>query len=549
MPDTALNTVSAVDQAIITQALIAAAHEMGVKLIRSAHSTIVREAEDCSSAILDARGNVVAQSELIPLQLGSIAHTFGPCAKITPPETLQEGDFYITNDPYNGGQHLPDVFLFSPIFVAGRLIGFSATVAHHIDLGGGAPGLNPDATDVHQEGIIFPPSRWNLDRDWRNDGALQRMVRANIRMPDHTIGDFEAQFAANQIGIERVRDLCARHGTDRVENAMTGMLDYAERRMRAALEAVPDGTYHGEDFLDDDGQGSGPLRIAATVTVKDSDIAVDFDGSSPQVKTNINSPFASTVGAALSVIKSALTSADLPFNSGCARAVTITAPHGSILNPIYPAPVRARLLPTYRVFNAVMKALAQAVPDRVIASGYDTTYACCLSHLGPKGYNIYLEIFGGGYGAGPANDGCNAVDSPLSNCGNIPIEAQDMAYPFFRVRDYSLVAGSGGEGRHRGGLGFQRIYEIAADDVTFAAYGDRFDIAPEGLFGGAPGGKAEAWIERDGEKIELLSKTSMPLLRGDLLVVRTGGGAGYGPAEDRSARHIARDLTDGYILE
>lgn len=548
MPDTALNPVSAVDQAIITQALIAAAHEMGVKLIRSAHSTIVREAEDCSSAILDARGNVVAQSELIPLQLGSIAHTFGPCAKITPPETLQEGDFYITNDPYNGGQHLPDVFLFSPIFIAGRLIGFSATVAHHIDLGGGAPGLNPNATDVHQEGIIFPPSRWNLDRDWRNDGALQRMVRANIRMPDHTIGDFEAQFAANQIGIERVRDLCARHGTDRVESAMTGMLDYAERRMRAALEAVPDGTYQGEDFLDDDGQGSGPLRIAATVTVKGSEIAVDFDGSSPQVNTNINSPFASTVGAALSVIKSALTSADLPFNTGCARAVTITAPHGSILNPIYPAPVRARLLPTYRVFNAVMKALAQAVPDRVIASGYDTTYACCLSHLGPKGYNIYLEIFGGGYGAGPANDGCNAVDSPLSNCGNIPIEAQDMAYPFFRVRDYSLVAGSGGEGRHRGGLGFQRIYEITADNVTFAAYGDRFDIAPEGLFGGAPGGKAEVWIERAGEKVELPSKTSMPLLRGDLLVVRTGGGAGYGPAGDRDARHTARDLTDGYIL-
>jgi N-methylhydantoinase B len=547
MADTALNTVSAVDQAIITQALIAAAHEMGVKLIRSAHSTIVREAEDCSSAILDAKGNVVAQSELIPLQLGSIAHTFGPCAAITPPETLQEGDFYITNDPYNGGQHLPDVFLFSPIFVAGRLIGFSATVAHHIDLGGGAPGLNPNATDVHQEGIIFPPSRWNLERDWRNDGALQRMVRANIRMPDHTIGDFEAQFAANQIGIERVRDLCAKHGTERVESAMTGMLDYAERRMRAALEAVPDGTYRGEDFLDDDGQGSGPLRIAATVTVKGSDLSVDFEGSSPQVKTNINSPFASTVGAALSVIKSALTSADLPFNTGCARAVTITAPHGSILNPIYPAPVRARLLPTYRVFNAVMKALAQAVPERVIASGYDTTYACCLSHLGPKGYNIYLEIFGGGYGAGPANDGCNAVDSPLSNCGNIPIEAQDMAYPFFRVRDYSLVAGSGGQGRHRGGLGFQRVYEITADEVTFAAYGDRFEIAPEGLFGGEPGAKAEVWIERDGARVEVPSKTSMPLRRGDLLVVRTGGGAGYGPVAERSAGDTERDRLNAYI--
>ncbi len=547
MPDTAFNSVTAVDQAIITQALIAAAHEMGVKLIRSAHSTIVREAEDCSSAILDAHGNVVAQSELIPLQLGSIAHTFGPCARITPPSELREGDFYITNDPYNGGQHLPDVFLFSPIFIDGRLIGFSATVAHHIDLGGGAPGLNPDATDVHQEGIIFPPSRWNLDRDWRNDGALQRMVRANIRMPDHTIGDFEAQFAANQIGIERVRDLCARHGAARVEAAMVEMLDYAERRMRAALQAVPDGTYHGEDFLDDDGKGSGPLRIAAKVTVDGSDIAVDFSGSSDQVKTNINSPFASTVGAALSVIKSALTSADLPFNTGCARAVTISAPHGSILNPIYPAPVRARLLPTYRVFNAVMKALAQAVPDRVIATGYDTTYACCLSHLGPRGYNIYLEIFGGGYGAGPANDGCDAVDSPLSNCGNIPIEAQDMAYPFFRVRDYSLIAGSGGEGRHRGGLGFQRVYEIVADDVTFAAYGDRFEIAPEGLFGGAPGQKAAVWVERRGERMDLLSKVSMPLEKGDLLFVQTGGGAGYGPEAERAAADRAKVRVYGFV--
>ncbi|WP_416898103.1 MAG: hydantoinase B/oxoprolinase family protein [Minwuia sp.] len=547
MPDTAPANLSAVDQAVITQALIAAAHEMGVKLIRSAHSTIVREAEDCSSAILDAKGNVVAQSELIPLQLGSIAHTFGPCAASFPIEDLVEGDFYITNDPYQGGQHLPDVFLFSPIFVDGRLLGFAATVAHHIDLGGGAPGLNPDATDVHQEGIVFPPSKWNLDRDWRNDGAFQRFVRANIRMPDHTIGDFEAQFAANQIGIERVRELCRRHGTGRVETAMDEMLNYAERRMRAALEAVPDGTYSGEDWLDDDGQGNGPLRIAAQVTVKGSDLTVTFDGTCDQVKTNMNNPFASTVGAALSVIKSALTAADLPFNSGCARAITIEAPEGSILNPRYPAPVRARLLPSYRVFNAVMKAIAQAAPEKVIATGFDTTYACCLSHLGPKGYNIYLEIFGGGYGAGPASDGCDAVDSPLSNCGNIPVESQDMSYPFFRVLDYSLVAGSGGDGAHRGGLGFQRSYEIVADGVTFAAYGDRFTTQPQGLFGGEPGGRASAWIERDGARIELKSKVHMPLKKGDRLVVRTGGGAGYGDPAKRSAALRERDRLHGYI--
>jgi len=539
--------LGAADQAIITQALTAAAHEMGAKLIRSAHSTIVREAADCSSALLDARGNVVAQSELIPLQLGSISYTFGPCAAVAPPESLVEGDFYITNDPYQGGQHLPDVFLFSPIFFAGELIGFAATVAHHIDLGGGAPGLNPNATDVHQEGLVFPPSKWNLDRDWRNGGAFQRLVRANIRMPEHTIGDFEAQFAANAIGAERVRELCRKYGIETLRAAMAGLLDYTERRMRGALAAVPDGVYVGEDYIDDDGQGSGPLKIKATVTVSGSDLAIDFSGTCAQVKSNMNCPFASTVGATLSVIKSALTAADLPFNAGGARPITITAPLGSILNPCYPAPVRARLLPTYRVFNAVMKALAKAVPERVIACGYDTTFACCLSRLGPRGYNIYLEIFGGGYGAGAANDGCDGVDSPLSNCGNIPIEAQDMAYDFFRVRDYSLVPDSGGAGQHRGGLGFQRIYDILDDEVVFATYGDRVLLAPEGLFGGAAGARAAAWIERDGARIELTSKGSFTLRKGDRLVVQTGGGAGYGPASARAAALIARDHAEGYV--
>ena len=372
-------------------------------------------------------------------------------------------------------------------------------------------------------------------------------MRANIRMPDHTIGDFEAQFAANAIGAERVRELCRKYGVATVKAAMSGLLDYTERRMRAALAAVPDGVYVGEDFIDDDGQGSAPLRIRATVTVAGSDVEIDFSGSCDQVRSNMNCPFASTVGATLSVIKSALTDADLPFNAGGARPITISAPLGSILNPRYPAPVRARPLPTYRVFNAVMKALAGAVPERVIACGYDSTYACCLSRLGPGGYNIYLEIFGGGYGAGPRNDGCDGVDSPLSNCGNIPIEAQDMNYDFFRVREYALLPDSGGAGRHRGGLGFQRVYEILADDVVFAAYGDRMKLAPTGLFGGAPGAKARAFVERDGERIELPAKVSTTLRKGDRLVVQTGGGAGYGTPAERAPALRERDLAEGYV--
>lgn len=538
--------VSPADQAVITQALLAAANEMGAKLIRSAHSPIVREASDCSTALLDRFGNVIAQSELIPLQLGSISHTFAPCLEYGGLEALSEDDFYINNDPFHGGQHVPDVFLFSPIFFAGNHVGFSASIAHHIDLGGGAPGLNPDATDVHQEGIIIPPSRYSFSRDW-NGGPLERLIRANIRLPDATIGDFNAQFAANRIGAERVKELCRKHGEAKVAAVMDAVLDYSERRVRAALMRVPDGVYEGEDAIDDDGTNSTALAIKARVTVAGDSIAVDFSGSAEQVKANINNPFASTVGACASVIKSVLTDADIPFNSGAHRAISVTAPCGSILNPKPPAPVRARLLPSYRVYNAVMKALALALPERVIASGYDTTTSTCLSRLGPNGYSIYLEIFGGGLGGGNVQDGCDGVDCLLSNCSNIPIEAMDMTYDFFRVRDYSLIPDSGGAGRRRGGLGLQRIYEVLADDVEFATYADRFVRPPQGLFGGAPGRCAETYVERAGERITLRSKQSFKLLRGDLLVMRTGGGAGYGEANEREASRIAHDRHDGFV--
>jgi N-methylhydantoinase B len=534
------------DEAILSQAFLAIANEMGAKLIRSAHSTIVREAQDASTAIMDAVGSVVAQAELIPMQLGSISYTFGPCAEATPIAELREGDFYITNDPYHGGQHLPDVFIFSPIFFDGELIGFTGSVAHHIDLGGGAPGLNPDAGDVHQEGIIVPPSRYNLDHDW-NGGPLERLLAANIRLPDQTIGDFNAQFAANSIGVERIKELCRKHGTARIRQAMQAIQDYSERRVRAAIAAAPDGTYLGEDSMDDDGLGNGPLTVKARVTIAGSDIEVDFEGTCDQVKSNMNNPFASTVASAVSCIKSVMTSADIPYNDGCAKAIQVTAPYGCVLNPKPPAPVRARLLPSYRVFDAVMKALAQAMPERVIASGYDTTTVTCLSHLGEAGYSIYLEVFGGGYGAGPHNDGCDGVDSPLSNCSNIPIESMDMGFDFFRVRDYSLVPDSGGAGRQRGGLAFRRVYEILSDEVIFATYADRFRIQPEGLFGGQPGALAHTTVERDGERLELNSKQSLRLKKGDFLIMHTGGGAGYGPAAERASESIAGDLADGYV--
>ena len=537
--------VDPIDRAVIGQGLVASAREMGVKLIRSAYSTILREASDGSAALLDRRGSVVAQAELIPMQLGPLGATFRPCAEAVPPDELEEGDFYINNSPFEGGQHLPDVFIFSPIFFDGALIGFSASVAHHLDLGGGAPGMNPDATDVHQEGLIIPPSRYNMQRDW-SGGPFERLIAANIRVPELTIGDFNAQFAANAVGGERVRQLCARYGAETVLSVMDSHLAYSERRMRAAIAEIPDGVYRGEDAVDDDGVGSGPLPVRATVTVEGDDVSVDFAGTADQVRLNLNCPFASTVSAALAAVKAVASSPDIPFNQGLARPIAVTAPYGSLLNPRPPAPVRARMIPAFRAFDAVVKALAGAVPDRVIATGFDTTHSICMSRLVDGRYGIYLEVYGGGYGAGPGSDGGDGIDGPLSNCSNIPVESLDRQYDFFRVTEYALRPDSGGRGEFRGGNGLRRRFDVLADGVTLAHYSDRYRIAPDGAFGGEPGDLARTWIVRkNGDRTPVASKTSLRLDRGDTLVTETGGGGGYGDPAERTADRLRLDLESG----
>jgi N-methylhydantoinase B len=535
-----------VDYAVISQALLAIAREMGTKLIRSSYSNIVREAQDASAALFDAEGNVVAQAELIPMHLGSMSEIFRACVDQCPIGELRPGDFYINNDPYGGGQHLQDVFIFTPIFVAGRIVAFAGTVAHHLDLGGGNPGMTPDAVDVHAEGIIIPPSRYSYERDW-NGGPLERLVAANVRVASQTIGDFYAQFAANAIGTARTRELCARYGTSKVLAAMSELMNYSRRRFQAALRATPDGTYYAEDAVDDDGLDDRPLVVKAAVTIAGEAITVDYAGTCGQVRRNLNCPWASTVSATLAAIKSALTNPDIPFNEGFKRPITVTAPKGTLVNPNYPAPVRARLLPAYRCFNAVLKALAQVVPDQVIAGGNDSTHALAISHLGPKGYRVYLEIYGGGFGGGPRHDGCDAVDSPLSNCTNTPVEATDMDFDHFRVIGYGLLPDTGGAGKHRGGLGLFRRFLILKDGANFATYTDRVRLAPYGLFGGAEGSRTRIEIERDGRIIKLKSKDRVDLLAGDILTLYSSGGGGYGPAESRDKRLIAEDVQQGYV--
>jgi N-methylhydantoinase B len=543
---TARITLDPVDYAVISQGLAAAAREMGTKLVRSSYSNVVREAQDASAALFDRDGNVIAQAELIPMQLGPMSEIFRACAALFPVETLKPGDFYINNDPYGGGQHLQDVFIYAPVFYEGEIVAFAGTTAHHLDLGGGNPGLTPDAADVHAEGIIFPPSVYNTERDW-NGGNLERLIAANVRVPSQTIGDFYAQFAANAVGDARVRQLCDKYGVTTVKQAMHDLLGYTERRFRAALKNIPDGVYHGQDAVDDDGLSDEPLVVKAKVTIKGDTIAVDFAGTCGQVRRNLNCPWASTISATLSAIKAALTSPDIPFNEGFKRPISVTAPKGCLVNPNYPAPVRARMLPAYRCFNAVLKALAQVVPDRVIAGGNDSTDVTAISHLTDNKYRVYLEIYGGGYGASPRVDGCDAVDSALSNCTNTPVEATDMDFDHFRIIAYELLPDSGGAGRRRGGLGFKRSFEVLKDDVNFACYSDRMRLAPYGLFGGADGERCRIELMRDGRLIKLKSKDRMEMKKGDILSLYTAGGGGYGPVTERDAGMVDRDVRNGVV--
>ncbi|GMG83917.1 hydantoinase B/oxoprolinase family protein [Paralimibaculum aggregatum] len=539
-------TVSPIDYAILSQAILAAAREMGAKLVRSAYSTILREARDGSAAILDRDGNTVAQAELIPMQLGTIGLVFQACAREYDLDAVGPDDFFVMNDAYSGGQHLQDVFFFHPIFAGDRRVGFAASVAHHLDIGGGSPGLSVHARDVHSEGIIIPPTKFSMARDW-NGGPLERILRANVRAPLQTMGDFNAQIAANRIGAQRIGEMCARYGAETVEAVMAEFQAYTERRVRAAIAEAPDGTYTGEAVLDDDGLGRGPIRVRSTVTIAGDRIRVDYDGTDPQVATYLNAPLAGTISATMSCVKSVLTSPDIPFNAGLTRSVEVEVPKGSILNPHYPAPVRARMLSCYRAFNATMNALSQAVPEKVIANGFDCTTVACLSWLNDGAYSVYLEIFGGGYGASADEDGCDAIDSPMSNCANTPVEAVDQDYAFFRVEEYALTPDSFGHGTARGGTGFVKSYRILRDGATVALYGDRFTTAPQPLFGGAPGTTAACEIRRGDEVISLTSKDMKELRAGDLVTFRLGGGAGYGPVSGRSAERIAEDLRNGLL--
>ena len=530
---------------VICRAFLAISREMSTNLIRTAYSTVIREAADASTAIMDSKGNTIAQAENIPLLLNSIGPALRACLEKYPLDEIAADDFLIVNDPYSGGQHLSDVFIFTPIFFGGFIVAFAGSVGHHVELGG-SPGFNIYARDIFMEKLRFVPMKLSFSRDW-NGGLLEQILRSNVRTPRDTVGDFNAQFTANSTCRKRLAELFEKYGGEVVVGVMEEYLNYAERWMRSEIQRIPEGIYRGEDKIDNDGRNEEPLPIRVAIEIRGSDIIADFAGTCPQVDTALNASWATTISAFNSAIKMILTPADMPFNEGFNRPITCRVPRGSILNPIDCAPCEGRMFAAIRVYSATMKALSQAVPGKVTATGFDTRTFVDLHYKSEGGYQAIMDLFGGGYGAGPNNDGADQLDDPLGNCRNTPVEALEATQNYFRVLAYNLIKDSGGAGKFRGGMGARRVYEILKDGVYVTCASDRFKFRPEGLFGGHDGTCASITILRGNRRIDLPSKIATSLEKGDLLEVRIGGGGGYGDPHQRDRWRIEQDLREGNI--
>lgn len=532
---TTLNGVNSTqDLSIIKAGMDAICREMAVNLRRSAISSIVREARDFSVALTDAKGEVVSQAECIPIMTAGIALAMKDVSERFDLSTFTEDDALLMNDPFDGGQHLQDIYLFTPIIVEGRVVGFGATTAHHVDLGGMHAGISTQATEIYQEGLRIPLSRFSVSRDFESPhGFVRQVLGANVRVPDAVLGDLRAQFAANQTAVRRLTELMERHGVQESLHAMDQLKDYSERRFRAAIEQIPDGVYSKTEYFDGSAYGLDDVPVRATLEIRGSDIHVSFDGTADQIAGNINCPLASTISAVQSAIRCSLPSSDIDFNEGCNRPIHIEVPYRSVLNPAPPMAVRSRLTPASRVFNAITGALATAYPDRATGTGFDTTTAITLAALDAEGkYQVALEILGGGWGGCSEHDGADALDNPISNCANAPVEALETDYDHFWIREYALADGSQGAGKHTGGAGIRRTYVAKHDGVKVAGYSDRHRRGPQGIFGGAPGGTGSHTIVRaDGTKVRLSTNYEEILNQGDQIVVVTGGGGGYGAAQ------------------
>lgn len=514
-------TVDPITLEVTRNALVGIAEEAGAALRRTAYSPNIKERIDCSTAVFDPDGAMVAQAEHIPVHLGSMPASVAAALDVF--GELDEGDQVLVSDPYAGGTHLPDWTVVSAVREGGRRLGFVATRAHHADVGGSAPGSMPaDATEIFAEGLRIPPVR--LVRGGEEDRDLIALLTANTRTPRERIGDLRAQYGANALAAARLVDLARDLGTDHLLEAMAATQDHAERSVRSALADVPDGTYLAEDRLDEG------AAIRASIRVAGDEVTIDLDGTDPQLDGNLNAPFAVTVSCCYFVLR-AVVAPDVPANAGAYRPLTVVAPEGSLVNAQPPAAVAGGNVETsQRIVDVLLRAFADAVPDRVPAASQGTMNNTLLGGLDPRtgAPFAYYETVAGGQGARPDRDGMNGVHTHMTNTRNTPVEAFELAYPI-RVVEYHLRDGSGGAGRFRGGDGIRRTLEVLGDRATLSLVTERRRRAPWGLRGGDDGAVGRNILRRaGGDELELPPRTTVVLSRGDRVTIETPGGGGYG---------------------
>jgi len=537
--------IDAITLEVIRNALIEVAEEMNVNLIRTAYSPNIKERRDCSCALFDSQGRMFAQAECIPVHLGAMP--FSVKAAIERIEAFEPGDTVVLNDPFAGGAHLPDITFVTPIFLGKDVVAFSANRAHHADVGGKMPAsLAGDTTEIFQEGLRIPPVK--LWRGGQMDDDLARMIMANVRTPEERLGDLRAQKAANETGRRRFLEIVERNGFGVVAAAVDQTMDYSERRMRAEIAALPGGVYGYEDYLDSDGIGADKVKIQVVVDIEGSELTVDFSGSSSQVEGPVNAVYAVTASATYYAIR-ALTDPDIPPNDGCYRSINIIAPEGTVVNARPPAAVVGGNLETsQRIVDALIGALAKAVPEKAIGACQGTMNSVTLGGIDPrsgKPYTIY-ETVAGGLGGRSSKDGIDGIQCHMTNTLNTPVEALEIAYPL-RVERYELRTDSCGAGRWRGGLGVRRDIRVIDHRAKLSLLGDRRLLQPYGIFGGDPGQSGSQFIIVDGEEHPVPAKGSLVLEPDMVISVRTPGGGGYGNPSERLRDLVVRDYLEGRI--
>src|SRR5579864_2368093 len=536
---------------LFKNALFGVADEMALTVFRTTYSGVLKDNMDYSTAMFDGAGVLVAQGLTLPGHLGSM-----PTAMASLQESfagdIHPGDVFIFNDPFRGGMHLPDVFVFQPIFRPGEheeaLIAWAGTVCPHTDVNGRVPGSNAsDSTEIYQEGLRIPPLKL-YDRGERNQ-TLFALIEKNVRVPVKVFGDLRAQLAACHIAEEAMLDIASHYGTEKLAQYMTELVDYAERMTRAAIRDLPDGVYDFLDHIDDDGIDVGaPIPLNVTITKAGDAIAVDWTGTSPQVKGAINNTLSYTKSASYCAIRSILPQ-NIPTNEGVFRAIEVTAPEGTIANMVLPGACAARGLTGFRMVDCMFGALAKMLPDRVFAAsdGGNTGVSIGGYHADRSPF-IYVDFTCCAWGGRPDSDGLDGNSNIYANMASQPIEVTESEQPL-QITAYEFIQDAMGPGKWRGGAPFRREYRLLADEAILQVRSDRHAFRPFGLYGGGPGRPSMNCPNPDAQPAPPPSKLPMNMKRGDLFRHEVAGGGGWGDPLERDPTLVLQDVLNGFISE